>query len=618
MYNQITNKSLMETKVLKTLLIFPPLWPPMAPYLAIPSLLGQLENEGFDAEALDLNVEFYNDLLKKSYLKKSIKNLKKIEEEIKHEALKYNLNNINEYPINIKEILLKNNRIQHYLKNKSHLLNKIPKEIEKAVSRIKNKKEFYKPETLVESINTVGLALEIASLRYSPARILLDGYKNPLLKLDYETIKYNIFSSSTNIFMEYYEKWMPVIKKKKPDLIGISITSQNQLLPGLTLANMIKKNTNAHISLGGNYLSRIIDDIKKHPDFFELFTDSILINEGEKPIVELAKHIDGKIKIEEVPNIIYKKDNEIFCNEKCTPLRLNQFETPTFKGFDFSKYITPEIALPLQTTRGCYWGKCTFCDIPYGKEYSVKNIDVLIDELKEYKKKFKISHFCIVDESIHPNYLEKMADKIIENKLEISYYCPARTEKEFTPELFKKLRESGLKMIMWGIESGSERIMELMNKGVDTNERVSIVKSAAEADIWNHAFGFMDFPTETIKDAEDTINFLRNNSDIMHSCSFGSFFLGKHSEVKLNPEKYGIKHISTVDEFATFLDFEEDERNMNTIQHKRNLLLEMVIKYYDTGLWKYCKSYHYLFLYISKYGIQWVKNYEFKDLQLDN
>ncbi len=595
---------------MKTLLIFPPIWPPMAPYLAIPSLLGQLENEGFDAEAMDLSVEFYNDILKKSYLEKTAKYLKKIEPEIRLEAQKYDKNDINDYPIEIKEIILKNERIQKYLEKKSHLLKKLPKDIEKAVSTIKNKKRFYNLETLVDAVKTTGLALELSSLPYSPMRILLDGYDNPILNLDYKSLKYNIFYSSTNIFKDYYEKWILLIKKKKPKLIGISITSHNQLLPGLTLANLLKQNTEAHIALGGNYLSRIIEEVKKYPDFFDLFADSILINEGEKPIVELAKHIDGKINIEEVPNIVYKKNNEIISTAKCNPLMLNQFEVPSFKGFDFSKYITPEIVLPLQTTRGCYWGKCTFCDIPYGKEYSVKDVDLLIQELKDYKKKFNVSKFCIVDESIHPNYLEKIADKIIENKLDINYYCPVRTDKEFTPELFKKLRKSGLRMVMWGIESGSERIMELMNKGVDIKKRVDIIKSAAEADIWNHGFGFFDFPTETMKEAEETIEFLKSNSEILHSCSFCTFGLGRHSEVKFNPEKYGIEDISYIEEFATFLNFTEKGRSNESIQQKRNLLLDVVIKYYDTGLWKYCKSYHYLFLYICHHGINGVKHYK--------
>lgn len=597
---------------MKHLLIFPPQWTPINPYLAIPSLMGQLEKEGFNAEALDINIDFYNDILKKSYLENSIKRLKKIDVTSFFETKKNDINNeqINDYPIEIKERFLKNKTIKEYLEKKSLLLKIIPNEIEKAVSNIKNPKHFYNPEILLNSFKTIHYALEIASLPYAPSRVQFFNFINPLLKYDYESLKYNVFSESTNIFIDYYKKWLPIIQKKKPKFIGISISTESQLIAGLTLANLLKNNTTAHINIGGNYFSRIVDAILKHPDFFDIFADSISIDEGEKPIIELAKYINNKIQISEVPNLIYKKDKEIIVNKKCIPLKMNDIQLPSFKGFNFSKYLTPQIVLPIQTTRGCYWNKCAFCDIPYGKQHSIKDLDNLIEELKEYNKKYGLNHFYIVDESIHPKYLEEMAEKIIENKLAINYYCPLRTEKIITKETLAKARKSGMRMALWGIESGSKRVMELINKGIDLENRMELLQESSNADIWNHVFAFFGFPSETINEARETIELLSKNSKTINSCAIGTFKLGKHSEVRRNPENYEITKINTKEEFSPFIDFEEERTALQKAEYIKQLHIEAGQKIYEPSLWKYCNCDQYLFLYITHYGLAWVKNYK--------
>ena len=607
----------MELQRVKTILIFPPVWQPTAPYLAIPSLLGQLLANNYDAQAIDLNAEFYNDILRKSYIEKSIELIKKTEQSIKIKAKDYDIKKIFEYPIETRELILKNRRIRSFLKKKPDLLDSVPKKIEKSVKNLKNKKEFYNPDILLGAIKDIEAALEIISLPYAPSKLMFDGFNNPLLKYDYESIKYHVFKSESNMFKDYYKKWIHKIKKQKPKLIGISIASYTQLIAGLTLANMLKEETDAHICIGGNHFSRIADNLKNNPDFFDIFADSLLVDEGEKAIIDLAKYINNEIDIENVPNLIYKKGDKVISNPCGAYLELNKYAAPDFKGFDFSKYITPEIVIPIQATKGCFWGKCSFCDIPYGKKYNTKDIDILIKEIKYYKKHYKINNFCIIDESIMPAYFEKLADKIIESKLNINYFGTARTDKNFTPEIFSKLRKSGFRMAMWGIESNSDRILTLINKGVDINGRVNIVKDAADANIWNKALAFVDFPTETFEEAEETVNFITSNIDIFHSCSIGSFLLGNHSEIHKNHEKYGIKKISYEQDFSTFLYFEEENRSQETVKQKRKMIIDAIIKNYGNALWRFCKSYNYMFLYITKHGVDWMQNFKYNDSDLE-
>lgn len=596
---------------MKTILIFPPVWHPVAPHLAIPTLMGQLIKEGIDVEALDLNVEFYNDILKKSYLNNAIKNLKQIEEETTNKVKEYKIEDIENYPIEIKELLLKSKTIKEYLKTKSHFLTTTPKEVEKAVKTIKNKKEFYKPEALLNSSKTISSALEIASLPYAPTKLVLYGYNNPLFQADYESIKHNVFSSSTNIFIEYYKKWIPKILKKKAKLIGISIGSISQIIPALTLANLLKTQTDAHITIGGNYFSRTKNSFINHPDFFDTFADSVLYDEGEIPLTQLAKSIDTGISLDEIPNLIHKKDNKVIINNACKPLKLYEIPKPVYKGFDFSKYITPSIVLLLETNRGCYWSKCAFCDIPHGKKYSSKNLDSLIEEIKEYKKKYGVTHFEIIDESIPPKYYEKMAEKIIKAKLNINYYSCGRTEGGFTQEILHKLRASGLRMVLWGIESGSKRVLKLLNKGVDIEKRFEMLKLSAAEDIWNHAYAFFGFPTETYEEAMETIQTLDKHSDILHSCGITFFELTKNSLVEKKPDEYGIKNIAPRDiDFANILDFEGNILSKEDQEKVKQKCSETLDEAYLMPLLNYIPTQEYLFLYLAKYGLDWCKNYK--------
>lgn len=601
---------------MKYLIVFPPVFQPFTPHLAVPYLCGQLKKEGYDAKAIDLNIEFYNDILKKSYLEKTIKNLEQIRIDSATEAAKYNLENtnINDYPIEIQTILLKNKTLNEYFKKNSNLIKTIPKEVEKAVSNIKNPKRFFDPLTYVKSYKTIHLALEIASLPYSPVKIFLQEYNNPLLKFNYETIKYNVFSNSTNIFIDYYEKWIQIIKKKNTKFIGISINTNEQIVPGLTLANLLKKHTNAHISIVGNHFSRIADNIIKHPEFFDIFADSIALYGGEKTVLELAKYFDKKISIDDVPNIIYKKNNEIIINKKCGHTKLNEL-TPNFDDYKFKKYLVPKITLPIQTSRGCYWGKCIFCDHMHEKQYDIKNVDNIINEIKHYKKKYGVTNFEMLDLAINPNYLEKLAEKIIQNKLHINYHCYLRTDQNFTKEIFEKARKSGLRIGLWGIESGSERIINLINKGVDFNKRIEILKESSDADIWNHAFAMFGFPFETIEEAKETIKLITTNSNIIDSCSLSKFRLSRHSKVRGNPEQYGITSINHEDnEFNLSLQFNENEITQEKINELNQIQSEADKTIFKSSLWKCCQSIHYLFLYISHYGADWVKNYKIDTL----
>ena len=155
----------------------------------------------------------------------------------------------------------------------------------------------------------------------------------------------HVFDNSTNMFKDYFLSMLDKIKAENADYIGISINSSSQIVAGLTLAYMLKKETNAYINIGGNHFGRVTESLEKYPEFFELFCDSVLVEEGEVPVIELAKHVNGDIPVEQVPNLMYLKDGKIYSNPKIEPKKLNELKPPSLDGYDLKKYFIPEIDL---------------------------------------------------------------------------------------------------------------------------------------------------------------------------------------------------------------------------------------------------------------------------------
>ena len=588
------------------LLIFPPQWTPISPHFAIPSLIGQIKKNGFKAEAMDLNIDFFNEVLTKENLEKSIAHSAIILDELKKNLLSVFVKDkpADKYTLDEQIFLYRYNRIKKYLQTKGEAIKLVPQFIDEAKAIIKGE-GFYQPQSLIQAINMIDMALEMASLPYMPTKVEFEGIQNPFFKFNYENIKYFVLDETSNIFKKYYEKKIDEIKEKKADFIAISLNSSSQIIPGLTLTYMLKKETNAHINIGGNFFGRIADELMKHKEFFELFADSVTIEEGEGPIIEVAKFVNGLVPIEKVPNLIYLK-NEVVCkNEKMTPVKLDKMANMDLSDYDFSKYFAPKIVLPYQSSRGCYWGKCSFCDQDFGQNFNVKNTDKVVSEFIEFKKKYNITNFEFIDESVSPVYLKELSEKLKEKDMNVSYFIDARLETGFNKEILKLAHDNGLRMVLWGLESGSIPVMKLINKGIDLDRRFDILKDSKEAGIWNFAFIFFGFPTETKEDAKLTVKMLVDNKDIIHSYGRSVYTMGRHSKLADEPEKYGMTKIYPAEEeFSPNINFDCVGMNKHELNEMLNYCLQECSRAYKNPLWMYLRYREWLFLYVDKFGAE--------------
>ncbi|MCZ7399595.1 MAG: radical SAM protein, partial [Candidatus Methanoperedens sp.] len=211
--------------------------------------------------------------------------------------------------------------------------------------------------------------------------------------------------------------------------------------------------------------------------------------------------------------------------------------TPCFDGLPLDLYFSPELILPVLSSRGCYWRRCTFCDHSFGYSgnYMPRNVDLLYDDIEALKSKYNTAYFTFQDEGVSPKLISELSGKIIENNLGISWLADSRFETAFSSELGGKLADAGCKMLYFGLESANERVLGCMDKGIKKDNALKICKFCADAGIWTHLFLIFGFPTETRNEARETMDFILQNNQIIRSMSFGSFQLTRHSKVYENP-----------------------------------------------------------------------------------
>lgn len=606
----------MQNKSFKTLLIFPPQWIPLNPHFSICSLAGYLKGEGMEVIVEDINVKFYRHILTPRFLDYSKARAENAFEYLKHKLMLTVARKETDFKARYESARFL--EIEKFLEKGLEHFNRVKKELPQAISTFDNRDRFYDPYHLIKAFITVDKALEIISLPYFPARIKFNDFYTPVYPLTIEGIISFSEDRGENLFYPFLEREVPLLLKHEPDLIGISINSPTQVYPGLTLARLLKKSKRerCHLNIGGNYFTRLPEVISDCSEFFRYFAESVITGEGEKPLVRLIRALKSGKSLKTVPCFIYFDENE-YAKPQCTlkepPFSLNELHHQSLDQIITDNYFVPDPVISLQSSKGCYWQKCTFCDTDFGIHPDVKLKGKLIEEIKFLKNTYGIENFEFIDESILPDYMNDLARTIIEEKIEIFWFSNARTETAFTPELLRQLKQSGLLMLLWGVESGNMRIMRLINKGIDLERRLEILRSASEAGIWNFAYIFFGFPSETKDEAEETINMIRNNIDIIHSYGRSIFSLGKHAKLREKAEKLGIvKFVSDLQAFSSDMSYESSSgMNPKEVIEMADACKHLCALAYGEPLWMYLRYREILFLYIKKYGRGYVQDFKF-------
>ena len=354
----------------------------------------------------------------------------------------------------------------------------------------------------------------------------------------------------------------------QPTLFLISVPFPGNLYAAFRSAQWVKKHyPNIKISMGGGFPNtelRSLSDAR----VFE-FIDYITLDDGEAPIEELISNIENadynsykRTFLLEDGKVVYKN------NSQKHDYKQSQVGTPDYSDLFLDKYISViEIVNPmhrmwsdgrwnkLTMAHGCYWGKCTFCDISldYIKIYEPVAANLLCDRMEEMITQTGQNGFHFVDEAAPPALMRALALEILRRKLAVTWWTNIRFEKSFTKDLCLLLKAAGCIAVSGGLEVASDRLLKLIDKGVTVEQVAKVTRNFTEAGVMVHAYLMYGYPTQTIQETIDSLEMVRQLFEVgvLQSGFWHQFAMTAHSPVGLYPEKFGVmKETETVGTFA--------------------------------------------------------------------
>jgi anaerobic magnesium-protoporphyrin IX monomethyl ester cyclase len=587
---------------MKVMLIYPPDWFPSEPYLSLPSLTAVLRQAGHTVIQKDINLETYDWYFSEDFLKKVLRRVPQQLNRLRKLSKKRDLS-AEEMDLQLALCDVTRQRIDELITR-----------AEKAKAIVRGE-VFYKIDQLEWAINVFREVTSVISMVYFPARICM-----PPMETD---LSYKVFVSSevmdavndtqVNIYRDVFEHLVkPAIEKEQPDVIGISIVLQQQMFSSMTFCALIKQHfPHIHVTIGGNTVTRLRDVLPQSP-LFQYF-DSAVAYEGETAFVQLISAVGAKRSLADVPNTIYKDEAGVHTSATSYAEDMATLPPPDFDGLPLEKYFVPTKILPYLATRGCYWGRCEFCDHGegYTAGYRTKQIQQIIAEIGYLKNKYGAKHFHFTDESYPPALFRKLSRGLLDSKMDIIWTTHMRFEKSLLEDaVWQDAKDSGCRYLHFGYESGNERVLKLMDKATTGEVITKHLQMSANVGIWNHCMGFFGFPGETREEAWSSVQFLEKNKDYVHSLGFGTFDLSRHNPVAKDPEKWGVTAYKNpewdlaLDYYYTVTKgmsieeaervFEEFERNHNPGWDLRLFIRE------------------YVFLYIARFGLQKLSDLQFR------
>lgn len=355
----------------------------------------------------------------------------------------------------------------------------------------------------------------------------------------------------------------------EPRLVALSIPFPGNLYAGFRCGQWIKRNfPAAKVVMGGGFPNtelRSLTDTR----VFE-FVDFITLDDGEAPIENLFHYVvDNKERQALKRTFLLEDDTVTYINNtSCVDYRQGQVGTPDYSDFYLDKYISAiEIINPMHSlwsdgrwnkltmAHGCYWGKCTFCDISldYIKNYEPLTAAVLCDRMEEMIAQTGQTGFHFVDEAAPPALMRALALEIIKRKLTVSWWTNIRFEKSFTRDLCLLLKASGCIGVSGGLEVASDRLLQLIQKGITVAQVAKVNRHFTEVGIMVHAYLMYGFPTQTAQETIDSLEMVRQMfaAGILQSAFWHQFTMTAHSPVGKDPAKYNVEKLTdTVGRFA--------------------------------------------------------------------
>ncbi|MHB1358181.1 MAG: B12-binding domain-containing radical SAM protein [Rhodocyclaceae bacterium] len=353
------------------------------------------------------------------------------------------------------------------------------------------------------------------------------------------------------------ELTLAAMTRHAPQLVLVSAPFPGNVYGAFRIARAIKDHDPKIITvLGGGFANTELRELAE-PRVFDYF-DYVMLDDGERPLLALLEHMQGERPRDRLVRTFLRDGGAVRYIDSGEPdVPFAEVGTPTWDGLPLDRYLSVLDMLnpmhrlwsdgrwnKLTVAHGCYWTKCSFCDtsLDYISRYEVASASVLVDRIEAVIAETGQTGFHFVDEAAPPKALAALAEELQRRNRAISWWGNIRFEKSFTPDLCERLAASGCIAVSGGLEVASDRLLKLMQKGVSVAQVARVTHAFSEAGILVHAYLMYGFPTQTVQDTVDALEYVRQlfAAGCIQSGFFHRFACTVHSPVGRHPEQYGV------------------------------------------------------------------------------
>ena len=319
---------------------------------------------------------------------------------------------------------------------------------------------------------------------------------------------------------------LQALAQHQPTVVLLSVPFPGAVYGALRIAQAIKAaQPQVRIALGGGYVNTELRELAE-PRLFN-FVDAVTLDAGERPLLALLEHWHGtRSRSRLVRTFVRDEEGAVrWCNFAEADIPFEEVGTPTWDGLPLRRYLSlldmlnPMHRLwsdgrwnKLTVAHGCYWKKCSFCDVSldYISRFDAATAETLADRIEAIVAETGQTGFHFVDEAAPPKSLKALAAELKRRQLAISWWGNVRFEKTFTPELCQELAR--------------------------------VTKAFSDAGILVHAYLMYGFPTQTVQDTVDALEYVRQLfvNGCIQSGFFHRFACTVHSPVGQRPQDYGV------------------------------------------------------------------------------
>ncbi|HVR74588.1 MAG TPA: radical SAM protein [Planctomycetota bacterium] len=602
------------------LLLHPPFADPTQPYLSLPTLKGYLRARKLDARVVDLNVEAAHHLFEKETLEDLARRLGLRFLRLNH-AQSLDFEEQREYRA------LAGARL------------KIEEVLGAEVSPI----EVFQTRELFHDAAQYSLArrrvealFDALSAVHFPYRFDFNNAGHDVLPWSFDLLESYSSGQSSPLDAFYRKVFEPpadwdsleegvfTVPLDGTELIGISVVFPSQIPEAFYLARFLKERApDAFIALGGPCIHQVVVHMEPALKRRVLsFADGVGLFEGEETIAKLlpllpewrsAGSEDRRLEVlRSVPNLLLW-DHGAGKPRTGPPfvLDLAAAPAPDYSDLDLDRYLAPSRTLLYAPTRGCYWNKCSFCYYGLSETATAVYREVPPDraaaDLARLSQRHGVRNFYISCDVLSPSYAVRFADALIARGLKIRWSSDLKIEKSFTPERCDLLYRSGLRSAAFGIESGSDRILDLMRKGCDRGTMTEVNRSFHDAGIATEWMTFTDHPDETLDEALETVLWIEEESERIDLFIVGEFGLERGSHIAEDPARYGVEKVyyAEGDELRLYALFTQrgGERSSEDRERIDRAVRRASTKYaLHPYPWAGANSTHHTFLHFVEFG----------------